>query len=305
MFRAVVILLDIVVTAGVFVSLALMIFYPVPSAHTVRVVCKPVSQKTPRRENVETCDIAETNRTVQMPDDEKNRTKRTKLTIEEILALSTEVAKEEYVAKHRYIYVDLKERMHTLGLEAGKPIFIRIFKTESILEIWMEKEDRYVHLKDYEICAWSGRLGPKLKEGDRQSPEGFYRVYRSSLNPHSRFHLSFNLGYPNAYDRAHGRTGSYLMVHGDCRSIGCYAMTDRNIDEIYMLVNEALRHGQAFVPVHIFPFRLDDETITAHEGHRWFDFWMNLKEGYDYFETERRPPRIEVEHGRYIVTEGE
>lgn len=199
--------------------------------------------------------------------------------------------------------VALKKRLHTLGLQRGDRLFIRIFKSESLLEIWMEKEGVFRHVKDYKICAWSGRLGPKLKEGDRQSPEGFYRVYKHSLNPHSRFHLSFNLGFPNAYDRAHGRTGSYLMVHGACRSVGCYAMTNRNIDEIYALVKAALDAGQSYVPVHIFPFRLEDERLASYEGHRWFDFWMNLKEGYDWFEAERRPPKVKVRHGRYVFEE--
>jgi murein L,D-transpeptidase YafK len=234
----------------------------------------------------------------------KNRSdKQEALDISNVLGLSQKAARETYMKRYAYRYVPLASRMKQLGVASGVPVYLRIFKTESILEVWVEKNGRYEHLKDYEICAWSGRLGPKLKEGDRQSPEGFYKVYRSSLNPHSRFHLSFNLGFPNAYDRAHGRTGSYLMVHGDCRSIGCYAMTDRNIDEIYALVQKALEHGQPYVPVHIFPFRLDDTTIAAYEGNRWFDFWMNLKEGYDYFEAERRPPRIEVRHGRYVVKE--
>ncbi|WHI53155.1 L,D-transpeptidase family protein [Microbulbifer sp. MLAF003] len=130
------------------------------------------------------------------------------------------------------------------NLEYGAPIFIRIFKGSSTLELWMESNDgRFKLFKEYEICAYSGDLGPKEQEGDLQSPEGFYFVNAGRLNPWSQFHLSFNLGYPNKYDRMQGRTGSALMVHGDCVSIGCYAMTDTNINEIYTLATEALKGG--------------------------------------------------------------
>ncbi|MEM8617038.1 MAG: L,D-transpeptidase family protein, partial [Pseudomonadota bacterium] len=143
-------------------------------------------------------------------------------------------------------------------LEPGTETFIRIFKQENELELWLKapNENQYELSKTFPICAWSGALGPKLREGDGQSPEGFYRVGLGSLNPNSSFHLSFNLGFPNAYDRAHGRTGSYLMVHGACASIGCYAMTDAGIEEIYAAVETTLRSGQTAVSVHVFPFRL-------------------------------------------------
>jgi murein L,D-transpeptidase YafK len=190
-----------------------------------------------------------------------------------------------------------------LHAQKGDRVFIRIFKEEALLEVWIETLQGYRHLKDYPICAYSGHLGPKRREGDRQAPEGFYRVHPSQLNPHSRFHLAFNLGYPNAYDRAHHYTGSYLMVHGDCRSVGCYAMTDEKIEEIYGLVDAALKHGQPYVPVHIFPFRMEDEAMDAHTQSRWYEFWMMLKEGYDYFEAEERPPLVEVQNGRYVIME--
>ncbi len=199
--------------------------------------------------------------------------------------------------------VPLKKQLHTLSLKMGDPVFIRIFKSESLLEVWMRKGNTYEHVKNYFICAYSGGLGPKLKEGDRQSPEGFYKVTRSALNPKSKFHLSFNLGYPNAYDRVHHRTGSFLMVHGNCVSIGCYAMTDKKMEEIYALVEAALKKGQKFVPVHIFPFTMTEENMAAKADNKWFDFWMNLKEGYDYFEAEKVPPHIEVKNKRYEIEE--
>lgn len=185
----------------------------------------------------------------------------------------------------------------------GDKIYIRIFKKERQLEVWIKprRYKKYRLLKVYKICYFSGKLGPKLKEGDYQAPEGFYRVYKKSLNPHSRYHLSFNLGFPNAYDRAHGRTGSYLMVHGKCVSAGCYAMGDKNIEEIYKLTKKALYAGEPYVPVHIYPFRMDKNTLFKYKSSKWYNFWLNLKEGYDYFEKRHIPAKIEVKNKRYIL----
>lgn len=186
-------------------------------------------------------------------------------------------------------------------LRVGQPIFIRIFKEERMLEIWVKSDSNEFKLfKDYEICNFSGDLGPKLKEGDRQSPEGFYSVGAKALNPNSSFHLSFNLGFPNAYDQSHQRTGSYLMVHGDCVSVGCYAMTDGAIEEIYLLVEAALQSGQPSVPVHAFPFRMTSERLSAETENQWFDFLMNLKTGYDMFQITGGPPSVTVLDQAYI-----
>lgn len=180
--------------------------------------------------------------------------------------------------------------------------FIRIFKSEAELEVWSRTDgaEAYQLQKIYPICAYSGDLGPKLKQGDRQAPEGFYWVTRNSLNPYSSFHLSFNLGYPNRYDRAHGRTGDFLMVHGNCASVGCYAMTDCGIEEIYRTVEDSLEAGQAGIRVHIFPFRMTEENLRRHEGHEWRDFWLNLKTGYDMFEANGTPPNTEVDDRTYV-----
>ena len=184
----------------------------------------------------------------------------------------------------------LAERLSERGLALGRPAFVRIFKEQAELEVWMKGDERYELYRTYPICRYSGALGPKLKEGDRQAPEGFYAVNRKQLHPGSRHHLAFNIGFPNAYDRAHGRTGSYLMVHGGCSSIGCYAMTDRAVDDIYRIVEAALVGGQDHVPVHVFPFRMTAERLAAAAGARWTDFWRNLKTGYDLFEKTGVPP---------------
>ncbi|MBF9232740.1 L,D-transpeptidase family protein [Microvirga alba] len=190
-------------------------------------------------------------------------------------------------------------RLGERGFSLGAAAFIRIFKQESELEVWLSRNGIYELFATYPICTWSGALGPKIAEGDGQSPEGFYAVDLKQLNPNSAYYRAFNLGFPNAYDRAHGRTGSFLMVHGDCLSIGCYAMTDKGIDDIYAIVEAALREGQREVPVHAFPFRMTGDKLAATEGHRWAAYWANLKEGHDLFETTKTPPTASVCGGRY------
>lgn len=188
------------------------------------------------------------------------------------------------------------------GMRVEAPIFVRIFKEESELEVWKQRDDgRFYHFKSYPICNWSGDLGPKVKQGDKQAPEGFYRVANNQLNPNSQFHVSFNLGYPNAYDKALGRTGDFLMVHGKCKSAGCYAMTDALIEEIYGVAREALKGGQQSFDVHAFPFRMTDENMQRHAKSKWIGFWRTLKQGYDQFEVNRVPPPIAICEHRYIV----
>ncbi|HKJ60638.1 MAG TPA: L,D-transpeptidase family protein [Hyphomicrobiales bacterium] len=188
------------------------------------------------------------------------------------------------------------------GMTQEAPIFVRIFKEESQLEIWKEKDDgRFYHFKTYPICNWSGGLGPKVKEGDKQSPEGFYTVNAGQMNPNSQFHLSFNLGYPNTYDRVNGHTGAALMVHGDCRSAGCYAMTDALIEEIYALAREAFNGGQRAFHVHAFPFRMTKENMKRHRKDRWYGFWKTMKPGYDDFEKSRILPKVYVCSKQYLV----
>lgn len=198
----------------------------------------------------------------------------------------------------------LEDRLTEAGLTLGAPIHIRVFKESSELELWVADGEQYTLFKTYPICSYSGELGPKRKEGDLQSPEGFYSVPKSMLNPNSRYHLSFNIGFPNAFDRSHGRTGSYLMVHGKCVSIGCYAMTDEGIEEIYLLTEAALKAGQDAVGVNIYPFRMTDENFATHADSEWIEFWQNLRIGHDLFEAERIPPRVDVADGRYTFVDG-
>jgi len=225
------------------------------------------------------------------------------ITLEDLIRMGEEAKREGYVIENKYLSRTLEEGLTALSAKIGDRVFIRIFKEESLLEVWIRTGTEYEHLKDYSICAYSGALGPKLKEGDRQAPEGFYEVKKHQLNPNSKFHLSFNLGYPNTYDRAHDRTGSFLMVHGNCVSDGCYAMTNAKIEEIYALVESALQKGQKYVQVHAYPFRMTEEMMALYSENEWYDFWVNLKEGYDYFEAEKLPAKVKVENKRYSIEE--
>jgi murein L,D-transpeptidase YafK len=198
----------------------------------------------------------------------------------------------------------LKQELAMAGFALGDPAFIRIFKESRELELWLKPKGAsgFKLWKSWPIVAMSGKLGPKLKEGDGQAPEGFYEVTPSALNPQSDFHLSFNVGYPNAFDQAQGRTGSFIMVHGNKVSIGCFAMTDAVIEPIYLVVEAALNNGQASVPVHIFPFRMTEERMTTAETEKasWLEFWKNLREGFARFEQTHVPPTTQVEADRYV-----
>ena len=201
----------------------------------------------------------------------------------------------------------LAERLATKGLAKGRPIFIRIFKASSELEIWMQREQdkTFVLLDTYPICHWTGTLGPKLKEGDKQSPEGFYSVSNRQMRLVGRWQKAFNIGYPNAHDQLNKRTGSFILVHGGCSSIGCFAMTEQVQEEIFQLAKAAVTGGQEKFHVHIFPFRMSDENLTANAGHAWAGFWRDLKAGFDSFERTRLPPKIAICEQRYHVTDGE
>jgi murein L,D-transpeptidase YafK len=197
---------------------------------------------------------------------------------------------------------NLSGRLAAQGVALGAPVFIRIFKREFELELWLKRGDRFQRFATYPICRWSGSLGPKLQEGDSQAPEGFYTVDAKALNPNSRFHRSFNLGFPNVFDRAHNRTGSFVMVHGGCASIGCFAMTDPVVDEIWRLVTAALKGGQKRFHVHVFPFRMTNDNMTRRERAPSATFWRNLKRGHDMFEESQLPPRVAVCDGTYTFT---
>ena len=199
----------------------------------------------------------------------------------------------------------LSDRMLTeienKNMAKESPILVRIFKQESELEVWKEdKNGQFALLKTFPICRWSGELGPKIKQGDRQAPEGFYTITPGLMNPNSNYYLAINTGFPNAYDRANGRTGAFLMIHGDCSSAGCYAMTDEQIGEIYALARESFFGGQKSFQIQAYPFKMTPLNMAKHRNSPNMAFWKMLKEGYDHFEVTRREPKVDVCERHYV-----
>ncbi len=186
-------------------------------------------------------------------------------------------------------------------MDPQSPILVRLFKQEAELEVWKQnRSGRFVLLKVYPICRWSGDLGPKIKEGDRQAPEGFYQITPGLMNPNSNYYLAFNLGFPNAYDRANDRTGQFLMVHGDCSSRGCYAMTDEQIGEIFALGRESFAGGQKSLQVQAYPFRMTPLNMAKHRNSPHMAFWRMIKQGYDHFEVTHQEPKVDVCEKHYV-----
>lgn len=206
------------------------------------------------------------------------------------------------VAKHmKPLSSEMVATLEGKGMSKASPMLIRVFKEEAELEIWKQDSGgQFALLKTYPICRWSGELGPKTREGDRQAPEGFYNIKPTQMNPNSSYYLSFDLGYPNAFDRAYGRTGAQLMVHGDCSSRGCYSMTDEQIAEIFALGRDAFFGGQRSFQVQAYPFRMTALNMAKHRNSPHMAFWKNLKEGYDNFEMTRQEPKVDVCEKRYV-----
>jgi murein L,D-transpeptidase YafK len=190
------------------------------------------------------------------------------------------------------------------NMDRTSPIMIRIFKEEGALEIWKAKRDnRFDKIAEYQICAWSGKLGPKVKEGDRQAPEGFYNLTPAHLNPNSKYYLAINTGFPNRFDQANGRNGTNLMIHGACSSSGCYSMTDAQILEIYGFARDGFKGGQKTVQLQAFPFRMTAENMARHRKSEHLEFWKMLKVGYDNFEVTKRPPEVNVCEKKYVFNQ--
>ncbi len=224
-----------------------------------------------------------------------------------LICLSLSACVTNPLARINAIRAELSPKMNTqmakANIQPGAHTYIRVFKEEAILEAWLRDDftGRYQLYKTYPICTYSGDLGPKLREGDLQSPEGFYEITQEWLWPQSQYHLAMNIGFPNEYDAARGRTGTHLMIHGGCKSEGCYAMTDAGIEEIYLLVEQSLAQNALPVPVHIFPFRMTADNMNRHADQPWQRFWRSIYKGYSAFERDHVPPQILVENGRYVV----
>jgi murein L,D-transpeptidase YafK len=201
----------------------------------------------------------------------------------------------------RPLSAEMVAEIEKKNMPKESPILVRIFKEEAEFEVWkQDATGHFAHLKTYPICRWSGELGPKVKEGDRQAPEGFYTITPGQMNPNSNYYLAFNLGFPNAYDRANDRTGAFLMVHGDCSSAGCYAMTDEQIQEIYALGRDSFLGGQKSFQVQAYPFRMTPLNLAKHRNNPSMAFWRMIKEGHDHFMVTKAEPKVDVCDKRYV-----
>ena len=239
------------------------------------------------------------------------------MTIETLLRISTATAIGLFVAscqddmqsglgtgtKHlRPLKPEMISLMKEKGMGKEDPILVRTFKEEKILEVWKrDQSGRFALLKSYPLCTVGGVAGPKIREGDKQSPEGFYTVTPGRMNPNSQFHLAYDVGYPNAFDRAWGRTGAAIMVHGGCvNSAGCFIVTDAQVEEIYGLAREAFDGGQRSFQLQAYPFRMTAENLAKHRKSPHMAFWKNIKEGADHFEVTKLEPKVDVCEKKYV-----
>jgi murein L,D-transpeptidase YafK len=191
--------------------------------------------------------------------------------------------------------------MTKLDTTPSSPTVIRTYKKEAELEIWkMRSNGEYALLKTYPMCRWSGQLGPKKREGDMQVPEGFYSIAPGQMNPNSHYYLAFNVGYPNAYDRAYGRTGGNVMVHGVCSSAGCFSMTDEQVADIYAIARDSFAGGQREIQLQSYPFHMTAENMAKFRLDPNIDFWKDLKDGSDHFEVTKNEPSVLVCGKHYV-----
>jgi murein L,D-transpeptidase YafK len=191
--------------------------------------------------------------------------------------------------------------MDKIDTTPSSPTLIRTYKKEAELEIWkMKSSGEYALLKTYPMCRWSGQLGPKKREGDMQVPEGFYSIAPGQMNPNSHYYLAFNVGYPNAYDRAYGRFGGNVMVHGVCSSAGCFSMTDEQVADIYAIARDSFRGGQREIQLQSYPFHMTAENMAKFRLDPNIEFWKNLKDGSDHFEVTKAEPSVMVCGKHYV-----
>jgi murein L,D-transpeptidase YafK len=197
------------------------------------------------------------------------------------------------------IWPGLQKDLHDKGFDRNYRIYIRIIKQIDLLEVWLKKGPRYELFKRYNICYFSGGLGTKTRSGDNKSPEGFYSITPKQLNPVSNYHLAINIGYPNKLESLRGYTGNSIMIHGSCASIGCYAMTNPVIEEIYTLIYKAFENGQQEISLAIFPFRVDKEHLKEYTTSPYYPFWKTMQPGYDLFEKTHIPPVVSLNNKQY------
>jgi murein L,D-transpeptidase YafK len=187
-------------------------------------------------------------------------------------------------------------------LRFGAPVFLRVYKQSSEVELWVQQGPRYALFKTYSICRWSGGLGPKMVQGDRQAPEGLYHITAPDLVVNRRWHRAMRLNYPNAFDVVNGRTGYGIYIHGKCRSVGCFAINDDNVEEVYEIVRAALSNGQVRIPVLSLPFRFSSINSLVNEPFVFGEFWRELRRADFLFNRDRLPPSASLCDGNYYFS---
>ena len=213
----------------------------------------------------------------------------------------TKAAKKLPAKATKKLPPELLSLLQQKNMPLHSPILVRVFKEEAELEVWkQDTTGRFQILKTYPVCRWSGDLGPKLWEGDGQTPEGFYSVTPGQMNPHSNYYLAINTGFPNRFDRANTRDGSLVMIHGDCRSAGCFAMTDEQISEVYSLARDTFEGGRPSFQIQSYPFRLTPANLARHRNNPNLAFWKMLKTGSDHFEATHFEPKVDVCNRLYV-----
>ena len=220
-----------------------------------------------------------------------------------LVVATTALAKDKVTEVRARRTADVKALLEKVGLKYPvDEVYLRAFKKERVLELWAGKSGQpLVLVKSYPVCAASGDLGPKRKEGDWQVPEGLYEV--PSFNPFSDYHLSMKVSYPNASDRLRSdakRPGGLIYLHGSCASIGCIAIEDGPIEEVYLIVIDAKRQPVRF---DIFPTHLDREGLESLKDSANTEFWKELAPAYLAFEQNHRPAAFTVSKktGAYVL----
>ncbi len=217
--------------------------------------------------------------------------------------LKFERVRNAYAEKGNALQKELKKA----GITSNFEVYMAAYKSEGKFELWLKGvgQNQFELFKTYNFCAHSGTIGPKVLEGDGQTPEGFYKI--NVFNPESSYHLSLGLNYPNKVDLARtgkdNKAGNDIYIHGNCVTIGCIPLSDEKIKEVYLIAIEARNGGQKDIPVSIFPFKLTEDNLKKHGAQfpTQVTFWKTLQVGYAYFDKYKTLPKITQEKGGYVV----
>lgn len=220
---------------------------------------------------------------------------------------ATQIKFERVEKAYQEKWETLQKFVKAAGFGNNFSMLINAYKAEGKLEIWLKSysDKQYKLFRTYDFCEHSGTLGPKVIEGDKQIPEGFY--YINVFNPMSTFHLSLGVNYPNSVDLARTgkdrKPGNDIYIHGNCVTVGCIPLTDEKIKEVYVLAVEAKDNGQEKIPVNIYPFKMTDGNMKKYSAlfPTQLAFWKTLQPGYFAFEKNRNLADIKEVGGKYVI----